>query len=174
LNIEVLGIPSQPSDFSGLCSLVEDCVVAGASIGFVLPLDPLEVAAFWKRAVEEYTSGGRLILVARECPGGRVIASAQIAFDWKPNARHRAEVQKVLVLAAHRRKGIAAALMAALESAARARNLTLLCLDTSEGAGGAMRFYETLGYTYAGGIPGFAVDPDGTPAKNAIYYKTLT
>jgi len=174
LNIEVLGIPVPPSDFSGLCALLEDCVVAGASIGFVLPVVPQEIEAFWNRTAKELASGSRLVLIAREHPDGRVIGSAQIAFEWKPNARHRAEVQKVMVLAAHRRKGIAAALMNALESAARARSLTLLCLDTSEGPGGATRFYEKLGYTYAGGIPGFAVDPDGTPAKNAIYYKTLT
>ena len=35
------------------------------------------------------------------------------------------------------------------------------------------KFYEALGYAYVGGIPGFALDPGGSPAKNAIYYKTL-
>lgn len=51
--------------------------------------------------------------------------------------------------------------------------MSLLFLDTSEGPGGARAFYESLCYTYVGGIPGYATDPDGTFAKNAIYYKTL-
>jgi len=34
-------------------------------------------------------------------------------------------------------------------------------------------FYESLGYIYAGGIPDYALDPDGRPMKNAIYYKVL-
>jgi hypothetical protein len=33
---------------------------------------------------------------------------------------------------------------------------------------------ESLGYTFAGGIPDFALDADGRPEKNAIYYKKLT
>ena len=49
----------------------------------------------------------------------------------------------------------------------------LLFLDTSEGPGGARDFYESLGYTYAGGIPDYALDPDGRPAKNAIFYKRI-
>ena len=78
-----------------------------------------------------------------------------------------------MVRPTHRRRGIAAALMTQVEAAARDRWVRLLFLDTSEGRGGAVQFYETLGYTYVGGIPGYALDPDGTPAKNAIYYKTL-
>ena len=42
-----------------------------------------------------------------------------------------------------------------------------------QGTGGAGHFYESLGYTYAGGIPDYALDPDGRPMKNAIYYKIL-
>ena len=63
--------------------------------------------------------------------------------------------------------------MTELERYARERAIRLLFLDTAEGAGGASHFYETLGYTYAGGIPDYALDPDGRPMKNAIYYKLL-
>jgi acetyltransferase len=78
-----------------------------------------------------------------------------------------------MVLPTHRRRGIAARLMGELERLARERSIRLLFLDTSEGPGGARSFYETLGYTYAGGIPDYALDPDGRPAKNAIFFKTL-
>lgn len=97
-------------------------------------------------------------------------AEAEAETYWRKVAT---EVQKVMVRPTHRRRGIAAALMALVEAAARDRWVRLLFLDTSEGRGGAVQFYERLGYTYVGGIPGYALDPDGTPAKNAIYYKTL-
>lgn len=78
-----------------------------------------------------------------------------------------------MVLPSYRRRGIAAELMRQIEAIAIRRSVRLLFLDTSEGYGGARQFYEVLGYSYVGGIPGYALEPDGTPAKNAIYYKTL-
>ncbi len=79
----------------------------------------------------------------------------------------------MIVGSAHRRRGIAAALVASLEAAARERRVTLLFLDTSDGPQGARKFYDALGYSYVGGIPGYALDPKGTPEMNAIYYKAL-
>ena len=106
-------------------------------------------------------------------PHDRIIGSAQLNLASRPNGRHRAEVQKVMVSPSHRRRGLGSQLMARLETLARERGITLLHLDTSEGPGGARELYEALGYTYAGGIPGWALDPDGTPAQNAIFYKEL-
>ena len=162
-----------PADARDLGTLLIECVQAGASIGFMAPLAADEAEAYWRKVDSDLPGGSRVILVARETPGGRVVGSAQLALETRANGRHRAEVQKVMVRPAHRRRGLAAALMARIEAAARARGVRLLYLDTSEGAGGATAFYTTLGYTYVGGIPDYALDPDGTPAKNAIYYKTL-
>lgn len=173
LRIESLPDPLPAADLSRLCALLAECVRAGASIGFVEPLSQAEVEAYWNRVCREAAAGNRLVLVARGAAGGPVAGSAQLAFESKANGRHRAEVQKVMVFPEHRRKGIASALMSAVEDAARARKVSLLHLDTSDGRGGARDFYSALGYRYVGGIPGFAVDPDGTPAKNAIYYKAL-
>ena len=106
-------------------------------------------------------------------PGGPIVGSGQLAFESKQTGRHRAEVCKVMVLPAYRRRGVAAAVMHELERHARERLIRLVFLDTSEGPSGAREFYERLGYTYAGGIPDFALDPDGTAQKNAIYYKLL-
>jgi ribosomal protein S18 acetylase RimI-like enzyme len=139
LHIESLTNPVPTADFAGLCSVLRECVEAGGSIGFVIP----------------------------------IVGSAQLAFESKSNGRHRAEVQKVIVRVSHRRRGIAAALIAALESAARARRVTLLFLDTSDGLQGARKFYDALGYSYVGGIPGYALDAYGTAEMNAIYYKAL-
>lgn len=153
-------------------ALLRDAVEHGASIGFTLPLADAEVADYWRQVAAGTAAGHRRVLVARDA-AGRLLGSAQLALEMRANGRHRAEVQKVLVLAACRGAGVGGALMAHLEAEARADGRTLLFLDTSVGAGGAVRFYERLGYTPAGGIPDYAMDPDGQLRANAIFYKRL-
>jgi hypothetical protein len=63
--------------------------------------------------------------------------------------------------------------MTELETAAQARGVWLLFLDTSDSHAGAREFYAALKYTYVGGIPFYALDPHGKPEQNAIFYKTL-
>lgn len=171
--IETLSPATAADEVPALVEVLTDSVQNGASIGFLWPLEPGEAEAYWHRVCGELAGAWRFILVAREGPGSPIIGTAQLALESRKNGRHRAEVQKVMVLASHRRRGIAAALMARLEGLARERGVRVLFLDTSEGRGGAGRFYEALGYTHVGGIPGYALDPDGTPAKNAIYFKEL-
>ena len=165
--------PAGESDLAGLCGLLLECVRGGASIGFVEPVCDAQARAYWLRVPGEAARGDRLVLAARDAPGGPIVGSAQLAFEPRANGRHRGEVQTVLVPPAERRRGIASMLMSSVEGAAAARGVTLLFLDTSEGRGGAREFYDALGYSYVGGIPGYALDPDGTPARNAIYCKAL-
>jgi hypothetical protein len=68
---------------------------------------------------------------------------------------------------------MAARLMAEIERIARVRGLRLRWLDPSDRHAGARESFERLAYVYAGGIPNYALDPRGTPEKNAIFYKTL-
>lgn len=156
-----------------LVHLLRACVDNGASVGFFAPMPEAEAVDFWTGLWPQVEAGSRTVLVARDATDGRIIGSGQIVFEWKPNGRHRAEVSKLLVLPSHRRRGIAAQLMGDIERHARERSIRLLFLDTSEGPSGATALYEGLGYTYAGGIPDWALDPDGRPAKNAIYFKIL-
>ena len=156
-----------------LAVLLRDAVAHGASIGFMADPSEGEVEAFWTRVLGEAAAGSRCIWVARTRPGGPIVGSVQLGLESKANGRHRGEVQKLMVLFAERGTGLGAALMRALEVEAIARGLTLLVLDTSEGPGGAQKFYEKLAYTYCGGIPGYALDPDGSSRKNAIYCKVL-
>jgi acetyltransferase len=178
--IETLTDPSL-EDVRDLGLLLTECVRAGASIGFVLPLEPAEVEAYWKKVLGDLAGGYRVILVLREESAGsngrgrrRIVGTAQLALESRANGRHRAEVQKVMVLPSHRRRGLAARLMEEIEAIARRRQVRLLFLDTSAGRGGACEFYATLGYTYAGGLPDYALDPDGSSSKNAIYFKQLS
>jgi GNAT superfamily N-acetyltransferase len=158
-----------PAEFH---ALLRDAVVHGASIGFTQPLVEAEVAEYWRKVGAEVAAGLKLLLAARD-EAGRLLGSGQLALESRSNGRHRAEVQKLLVFAAERGAGIGSALMECLETAARANGRSLLFLDTSVGASGASRFYEQLGYTHGGGIPGYAMDPDGTLRSNAIYFKKL-
>lgn len=157
---------------SELGGLLTDAVQNGASVGFVLPLADGEVEAYWRKVGAEMAAGRKLLFAACD-EEGRLAGSAQLALEPRANGRHRAEVQKVMVLAAHRGRGLGAELMTRVEAEARALGRALLFLDTSVGEGGATKFYERLGYTLAGGIPDFAADPDGRLAPNAIYYKRL-
>jgi GNAT superfamily N-acetyltransferase len=156
-----------------LGELLSDAVRNGASIGFVLPLTDGEVEAYWREVGAGMAAGRRLLFAAFD-DDGRLVGSAQLALESRANGRHRAEVQKVMVRAAHRKRGIGAALMARVEAEARARGRFLLFLDTSVGEAGATKFYDRLGYVLVGGIPDFAASPDGTLAPNAIYYKWLS
>src|SRR5436853_7523152 len=89
-----------------LVDLLRSCVHAGASLGFLAPLPESDAFDYWNGVAAQVASGGRMVLAARE-EGGRIVGSAQLAFESKPNARHRAEVGKVMVLPSYRRRGIA-------------------------------------------------------------------
>lgn len=158
--------------FDGFCELLRDVVDGGASVNFIVPLDAAIACAYWEKAAADVISGNRVIVAAMA--DDRVVGCAHLVPATTPNGHHRAEVQKVLVHSAYRRRGIAQALMAAVEDEARVIGRWLLVLDTEEGSG-AEAFYERLGYIRAGGIPEFALSADGTSYRaNVYYYRRLT
>ena len=173
MRIERLSELSGGTDFAELAALLQACVEAGASIGFLAPLSREDAEVYWNKVAADIRAGGRVVLVARETASGRIVGSAQLALEPRANGRHRAEVQKVMVLPSHRRRGVARALMQEIETRARAEGRSLLFLDTSDSHAGAREFYDALGYTYIGGIPGYALNTQGVAESNAIYYKTL-
>lgn len=154
-------------------ALLRDAVDHGASIGFTLPLAEGEIADYWRKVGADITAGTKLLFAARD-EAQRLLGSGQLALEMRSNGRHRAEVQKLMVFSMRRGLGVGSSLMAVIEKAARSHGRTLLFLDTSVGAGGAMRLYEQLGFTHCGGIPDYAMDPDGSLKANAIYYKKLS
>lgn len=172
MKIETLTSESASRCLPELVALLSDAVKHGASVGFVAPLGVDEASAYWRGIIDDLGGETRVLFGAFD-DGNRLIGSAQLALERRANGRHRAEVQKVLVLASARRCGIGAALMARIEAEAAARRRTLLFLDTSSGAGGATSFYDALGYRLVGSIPDYAADPDGRLVANAIYYRQL-
>lgn len=139
-----------------LGELLHACVHAGASIGFVLPFVARDSEAFWTdHVLPGVQAGTRLLLIAREA--GHLVGSVQLDYDTMPNQRHRAEVRKLLVHPAYRRRGIARALMSELESASNQLGRTLLTLDTRTGDD-AEPLYASLGYRTVGVIPSYCRD----------------
>jgi GNAT superfamily N-acetyltransferase len=71
-----------------------------------------------------------------------------------------------------RKRGVAEALMHAIEAAARELGKTLLVLDTS--SADAERLYQRLGWQRVGVIPGYALWPAGGLVDTTVFYKDLT
>jgi ribosomal protein S18 acetylase RimI-like enzyme len=155
-----------------LTELLRDAVESGASVGFVRPLEASRALAYWEEALSAVSSGERVLLVALE--GDGLLGSVQLGLVAWPSQRHRAEVMKLLVSSAARRRGIGSALMRALEAEARGRGRTLLVLDTVRGDD-AERLYTKLGYETAGVVPRYAVSPSGASLDDVVYmFRELT
>jgi GNAT superfamily N-acetyltransferase len=163
---------SQPTarERAALHGLLRDSVDHGASVGYVLPLPETTVEKFWDGVLSELPSGERILLVADV--GDDIAGCVHLSLCMKPNGAHRAEVQKLLVHSAHRGKGVARALMTALEQEALALSRTLLVLDT-ETDSVADSLYEKLGYQRFGVVPRYAGTPDGALKHCSFFYREL-
>src|SRR6267143_2588785 len=167
--IERLILPMGDSDLRALAQLLVDAVESGAAVSFLAPLT-LERAQDWWRRVMSASHSGAIFLVARDDEG--IVGTVQLHPAWAPNQPHRAEIAKLLVHRRSRRAGLGTQLMQTIEDAARRAGFSLLILDTKRGDA-AEHLYQHIGWTPAGTIPGYALDPDGTPHDAVIFYKDL-
>ena len=170
VTIEQLTADQAETRVSELVQVLRDTVDAGASIGFLPPLSDEEARGYWANTIADVARGSRLLLVATQ--NEQVVGSVQLELATKPNALHRAEVQKLMVHTRARRQGIGQALMNAVEDAARAAGRTLLVLDTRQGDP-AEQFYAQFGYTRVGSIPEYARSSSGAFDATVIFYKLL-
>jgi acetyltransferase len=153
-----------------LVALLQDSVHNGSSVGFLPPLTFEAAEEYWLETLNDVAQGKRLLLVSSEA--GDVTGAVQLALVTKQNGLHRAEVQKLLVHTGFRHRGIARALMGAVEESARALGRTLLVLDTEQGSI-AEKLYEKCGYTRAGIIPQYALSASGSLITTVVFYKVL-
>ena len=165
-----------PSDIPALLpqlgELLRDAVDAGASVGFLPPLDPAEAQHYWQTVVEAVEAGHRVLLVARAVTDDVLLGTVQLDLATRPNALHRAEVSKLLVHTRARRQGLARQLLRTLEDAARSLGRTTLVLDTRHGDA-AEQLYRGAGYQFVGAIPEYFVNSDRQLHATAVYYKLL-
>ena len=159
--------PSRLDEEIGMLGgVLHACVHGGAGVSFVLPFSQGDADAFWRdRIAPAVQTGTCRVLVARSA--GRIFGTVQLDLATPPNQPHRAEVRKLLVHPEARRRGIAKALMLALEEDARKNGRTLLTLDTVTGDP-AEGLYLSIGYVKVGVIPRYALRP------NAIEWDATT
>lgn len=159
-------------DLDDLTNILHAVVHDGAGVSFIVPFSVDEARAFWvEKVLPGISAGDRHVLVARV--DGRITGVVQLELAWPPNQPHRADVTKLLVHPSARRRGLARALMVALEEVARAEGRTLLTLDTWTGSS-AETLYRSLGYVELGVIPRYARGSTTTGLEPATFmYKEL-
>jgi GNAT superfamily N-acetyltransferase len=167
--IEALPRPAARTDLDQLAELLADAVDSGASVSFIQPFS-IDDAREWWRSTLDRADTRAIVLVARD--PDRIVGSVSLHPAWPPNQPHRAEIVKLLVHRRARRRGIARALMADIETRARAAGFTLLTLDTVRGDP-AEQLYATAGWQRVGVIPDYALYPDGRLCDTVVFYKKL-
>ena len=155
---------------SAFASLLSESVHSGASLGFLPPLARTEAAAYWLSLRAELRAGSRILLAAYT--DGALVGSGQLALPPWPNARHRAEVQKLVVTSTLKGRGVGGSLLAALHAGARERGRSLILLNTRRGEP-PESFYKALGYRVAGVIPGYSLGPAGQRVDSVTLYHEL-
>lgn len=151
--------------------LLQESVNGGGALGFHAPLAAAEALDYWRALRSEIESGSRVLLAASE--NGRIVGAGQLALAPWRNARHRASIEKVFVSTALRGRGIAKALINALQDAARLRGRSLLLINARQGAA-AEQLYKRMGYREFGVIPGYAMGPTGERWDSVCMYRELS
>ncbi|MEU6874429.1 GNAT family N-acetyltransferase [Streptomyces sp. NPDC046751] len=153
-----------------LAALLVDTVNGGSSVGFFAPLERDEAAAWWRERAGAVDAGHLQVWIARDAE--RVTGTIGLVRASLPNARHRAEVTKLMVRPSARGRGLGRSLLDAVERSAAEAGVTLLVLDTESGSP-AERLYRAAGWTECGSIPEYAGDPAGVLKPTTLYYKPL-
>jgi GNAT superfamily N-acetyltransferase len=151
--------------------LLQETINGGGALGFHAPLAAEDARDYWQALRTELVLGSRVLLVASE--NGRIVGSGQLALAPWQNAAHRATIEKLFVSAAMRGRGIARALINALQDAARLRGRSLLLINARRAAP-AERLYKSLGYREFGVIPGYAMGPNGERYDSVCMYRELS
>lgn len=170
LVVEMLDAAAAASAERRLAEILVACVAAGASVSYLHPLSREKSRAYWKRVSTEVAQGHRVLLAA--WVDGALAGTVQLDLATPENQPHRAEIAKLLVDPAYRRRGVGEALMRRAEQAAQRLGRRLLTLDTRAGDL-AEPLYHRLGWHEAGRIPGYALDETGQARDTRFFYKTI-
>ena len=170
VEIRVLDADAVRARLGELAEITADCVVGGASIGFMLPFSAASARPFWQGVADAVERGDRVCLAA--LVDGVAMGTVQLHLALPPNQPHRADVMKLQVHRAARGRGLAGRLMRRLETEAALHGRSLLVLDTVVG-GDADRLYVRLGWHRAGVIPGYALWPAGGECDTQFYWKRV-
>ncbi|KAN0009875.1 hypothetical protein ACTFIU_007185 [Dictyostelium citrinum] len=157
-----------------LVNLLIDGVENKAAIGFTFPLSREKAIEFWDKINDELKSKCRILLVSMV--EGAIVGTIQCSWsNTYSNAKHRCEIQKLIVHSTHRKKGIAKLLLSEIEKYSSINGKELLVLDTSSTDPVTRNLYKSIGYIEVGSIPFFAshVSNEGEYSGTTIYYKLI-
>lgn len=150
-----------------LVDLLIDGVGSGGALGFLPPVDPDDARSYWLSLAPSLREGTRVLVAAFK--HGRLVGCGQLAIPVWPNARHRAELQKLVVSRSMQGQGVGRFIVSALHDVARQRGRTLILLHARPG-GVAYHLYETMGYQRVGIVPGYSRGPSGEPIDSVAMY----
>jgi GNAT superfamily N-acetyltransferase len=153
-----------------LAQLLLDAHADGMGLGLAAPLTLAAARDAWLETAARLDPRDHVLFAALE--DDAIVGSVQVVRARASNGRHRGEVVRLAVRADARGRGLGRALMERATEKARELGFTLLWLTTHVDTT-ADRFYERLGWTRMGVVPGYAVLPDGTLAANAYFYREL-
>lgn len=153
-----------------LCEILSDCINGGASLGFMLPFEPKDAAAYWQEIVAQVEAGGVILCLAER--EGKVVGTVQVGLASKPNQPHRGDLMKLLVHRSARGLGLSRRLMDEVEAEAVRRGRSLLVLDTATGSE-AEAIYPRYGWERVGVIPDYALWPQGGFCATTLFYKRV-
>jgi ribosomal protein S18 acetylase RimI-like enzyme len=171
IQIEELRSTDARAAIADLAGVLADCVAGGASVGFMDGFGLADAALYFRKIFDGDVAQGKARLFAAR-DGKKIVGTVQLVLDTMPNQPHRAEVRKLLVHRSARGKGVAEALMKAIEKAARLEGRRILVLDTVPGTP-ADRLYTRLGWQRVGIIPEYALWPNGEYCDTAVFYKRI-
>ncbi len=170
--IDIRPIPAD--DLAGRASALAELLVEatndGASLGFLAPLAHQDARAYWLSLEHELRMGSRLLLGAFR--DGVLVGAGQLFLPTFPNARHRAEIHKLLVAGSLRGQRVGTLLMMALHDAARTKKRRLILLHARRGDP-AEAFYRRAGYLASGVIPGYSLGPGSRRFDDVAFYQEL-
>jgi GNAT superfamily N-acetyltransferase len=168
LVVEVLDAAAAASAERRFSEILVACVADGAFVSFLHPLAIEKSRAFWKRISSEVAQAHRVLLGA--WLEGALVGTVQLDLATPENQQHRAEVTKLLVDPAYRKRGVGEALMRRAEQTALRLGRRLLILDTKADDAGE-KLYRRLGWTEVGYIPDFAQDASGQGYAARFFFK---
>ena len=168
--IKILSAAEFEIQIPRLAEILIDAVDSGAGVSFMKPLLPDVAHGFWRGQISGIAAHTTFPLVAEidDSIAGIVL----LMRSWAPNQPHRSDVAKLLVHRKFRRRGVASALMRALEDKARGLNQTLITFDAVANSP-ASAFYESLGFICVGTYPNYAYSGDGRLDDTAMFYKKI-
>lgn len=152
-----------------LVRLTVDAVDGGAALGWERPLDPDDAARYWEQRIPRFDGEDCALFAA--FAGDDLVGAVQRERGRLPTHRHRAEIAKLMVLRAWRRRGIARALMDELEDDAFVRGIETLVLDVRPGEP-AEALYAANHFERTGLVPHAVKRADGT-FEDAVFYCKL-